>query len=53
MKFDSKNLKALTAHWMIRENMWKPPVRISATLTKCGNKVYLFGGFSTVSLNDI
>ena len=37
----------------MRENVWKPPVRIGSTLTLCGNKLVLFGGFNKAALNDI
>ena len=53
VKLDCKTLEKLKCHWMIRENLWKPAVRIGATITTCNNKAYLFGGYNTVSLNDI
>lgn len=53
VKLEVKHLEKMTCHWMIRENLWKPPVRIGATITNCNGRVYLFGGYNTQSLNDI
>lgn len=43
----------MKCHWTIRENVWKPPVRIGSTITNCNGRPYLFGGYNTQSMNDI
>ena len=43
----------MTCHWSIKENIWKPPVRIGSSMTLCNNRVYLFGGYNKVAMNDL
>jgi N-acetylneuraminic acid mutarotase len=52
-KIDAKVLEKMKCHWSIKDNAWKPPVRIGSSLTLCGNKIFMFGGFSKVALNDV
>jgi hypothetical protein len=54
MRIDAKALEKFRCHWSIKENEgWKPCVRIGATLTHCGTKALLFGGYNKVAQNDI
>ena len=54
MKIDAKVLPKIKCHWSIHECInWRPIVRAGATLTVCGNKVVLFGGYNKLAMNDI
>ena len=53
VKIETRLLDKLKVHWMIKENHWRPLVRIGATFTVCGNKVFLFGGYNKTALNDL
>jgi hypothetical protein len=51
MRIDTKTLEKYRCHWTIKENdHWKPCVRIGATLTHCGSKAVLFGGYNKLAL---
>ena len=39
--------------WCIKENVWKPAVRIGSTLNCCNGRLYLFGGYNKLAMNDL
>jgi N-acetylneuraminic acid mutarotase len=44
----------MKCHWTIKENIWKPSVRIGSALTLCANnRLYLFGGYNRLATNDL
>jgi hypothetical protein len=43
----------MKGNWSIKENTWKPAIRIGATLTTCANRILLFGGYSKSALNEV
>jgi len=54
MRIDAKVLEKYRCHWTIKENeAWKPCVRIGATITNCGSKAVMFGGYNKLALNDV
>ena len=52
-KMDVKTLSKMKSHWYIQEVVWRPIVRSGPTLTTCGSKLFLFGGYNKLALNDI
>jgi len=52
-KLDKQAMATLKAYWSIKENMWHPVVRIGGSLTLCGQKVFMFGGYNLGPLNDL
>ena len=53
VKIDTQVLESIKGFWSIKENIWKPPVRIGSTLTVCGNRLFLFGGYNKMAMNDV
>jgi N-acetylneuraminic acid mutarotase len=53
-KLEPKILEKMKGHWTIKENIWKPSVRIGSALTLCaGNRLYLFGGYNKMATSDL
>jgi hypothetical protein len=43
----------MRCHWAIIETNWRPCVRFGGTFTVCGSRVFLFGGYNKLALNDL
>lgn len=48
-----KELDKIKCYWSIKENVWKPAVRIGSTMTVCNSLIFLFGGYNRLALNDL
>jgi hypothetical protein len=46
IRLEHKILEKMKCYCKVKENLWKPPVRFGASLTNCGGRVYMFGGYS-------
>lgn len=53
VRMDGKILENIKCYWSVKKNVWRPPVRIGATLTLCGNRIYMFGGYNKLAMNDL
>ena len=43
----------MKGYWTVKENYWKPPVRLGSNLVCYGNKIYMFGGYNKQAINDL